>query len=176
MDTHDNLCFHSQSVHVMVFNAALYCLLTLAPQCSTFHYQPCAKTLGSYCPQTACGCRLNRYTNMQVCSQASPDFVLQFAFSMILRSERAMKIRKAWNNYLVNDIRWMRSGCRGVLNYKYVHNKTEREFHTGEAEYSRSCECLGSCLVTECSKMKSSMLLHVFEYGPLPRSVHVVST
>ena len=95
---------------------------------------------------------------------------------MILRSERAMKIRKPWNNYLVNDIRWMRSGCRGVLNYKYVHNKTEREFHTGEAEYSRSCECLGSCLVTECSKMKSSMLLHVFEYGPLPRSVHVVST
>ena len=45
-----------------------------------------------------------------------------------------------------------------VPNYKYVRNKLESEFPTGQAEYSQSCERMGSCLVTEGSMMKSSML------------------
>ena len=63
-----------------------------------------------------------------------------------------------------------------VPDYKYVRNKSESEFLTGQAEYSRSCECLGSCLVTERSMMKSSMLFHVFECGPIPPYVHLAST
>ena len=31
-----------------------------------------------------------------------------------------------------------------VPDYKYVHNKPESEFLTGQAEYSQSCERLGS--------------------------------
>ena len=55
--------------------------------------------------------------------------------------------------------------------YKYIHNKPESEFLTCQEEYSQFCERLGSCLATECSKMKSSKLLHVhvvFECGPFP--------
>ena len=40
-------------------------------------------------------------------------------------------------------------------------------FLTGQAEYSRSCERLESCLVTERSMMKSSMFFYVLEYGPM---------
>ena len=49
--------------------------------------------------------------------------------------------------------------------YKYMCNKIESEFLTCQAEYSESCERLGSCLVTEYSMMKFSTL---FECGPLP--------
>ena len=51
-----------------------------------------------------------------------------------------------------------------------MHNKPEGKFHTGQAKYMylRSCEWLGSCLVTEHLMMKSSVLFHVFECGPLP--------
>ena len=45
-----------------------------------------------------------------------------------------------------------------VPDYKYGCNKPESEFLTGQAEYSRSCERLGSCLVIERSMMKSSTL------------------
>ena len=39
------------------------------------------------------------------------------------------------NTYHVNDIRWMQGGCRGVvLDYKYVRNKPESKFLTGQAE------------------------------------------
>ena len=60
--------------------------------------------------------------------------------------------------------------------YKYGRNKTESEFLTGQAEYSWSYERLGSCLAVERSMMKSSMLFHVFECGPLPPYVHLAST
>ena len=49
--------------------------------------------------------------------------------------------------------------------YKYMCNKLESEFLTCQAEYSESCERLGSCLATEYSMMKFSTL---FECGPLP--------
>ena len=67
-------------------------------------------------------------------------------------------------------------GGGAVPDYKYVCNKPDRGFLTGQAEYSRSCESLGSCLVTERSIMKSSTLFHEFEYGPLPPYVHLAST
>ena len=77
-------------------------------------------------------------------------------------------------------MRWTR---RVVPNYKYGRNKPESEFLTVQAEYSESCERLGSCLVTERSMMKSSMLFHVFECGPLhlmstsrPPHIHLTST
>ena len=41
-----------------------------------------------------------------------------------------------------------------------MRNKPESEFLTGQVEYSRSCECLGSCLVMQLSMIKSSMLFH----------------
>ena len=63
----------------------------------------------------------------------------------------------------------------GVPDYKYGHNKPESEFLTVQVEYSQSCERLGSCLVTERSLMKSSMLFHVFGCGPLPPYVHLTS-
>ena len=63
-----------------------------------------------------------------------------------------------------------------VPDYKYVRNKPESGFLTGQAEYSRSCERLGSCLATERSMMKSSTLFHEFECGPLPPYVHLAST
>ena len=53
-----------------------------------------------------------------------------------------------------------------VPDYKYGRNKPQSEFLTGEAEYSRSCERLGSCLAIERSMMK---LFHVFQCGPLPQ-------
>ena len=51
-----------------------------------------------------------------------------------------------------------------VPDYKYVRNKTESEFLTGQAEYSRSCERLAM----ERSMIKSSTLFYIFECGPLP--------
>ena len=74
------------------------------------------------------------------------------------------KRRMPGNTYHVNDIRWTQGG----LTTKYGHNKPESEFLTGQAENSRSCECLRSCLTIECSMMKSSTLFHVFECKPLP--------
>ena len=50
------------------------------------------------------------------------------------------------NTYHVNDVRLTRAGRRGVLrDCKYGRNKPESEFPTGQAEYSLSCERLGSC-------------------------------
>ena len=46
-----------------------------------------------------------------------------------------------------------------VPDYRYGRNIIpESDFLTGQAEYSWSCERLGSCLVTECSMMKSSTM------------------
>ena len=70
-----------------------------------------------------------------------------------------------------------------VPDFKYGRNKPESEFLTGQAEYSQSCERLGSCLVIERSMMKSSTLFHVFDGGPLlpptstshpPDVIHVI--
>ena len=63
-----------------------------------------------------------------------------------------------------------------VPDYKYVRNKPESGFLTDQAEYSWSCERLGSCLATEHSMMKSSTLFYEFECGPLPPYVHLAST
>ena len=44
---------------------------------------------------------------------------------------------------------WMRNEYKGVgvvLNYKYVHNKAESEFPTGQVKHLQSCERLRSCL------------------------------
>ena len=51
---------------------------------------------------------------------------------------------------------------------------------TGQSEYSQSCKCLGSCLVTECLKMRSNTLFHVYECGfhiylASPDIIYVVS-
>ena len=62
-------------------------------------------------------------------------------------------------------------GGGAVPDYKYVCNKLESEFLTFQAEYSRSCDHLGSCLVTE-SLMKFNTL---FKCGPLPPHVHLTS-
>ena len=63
-----------------------------------------------------------------------------------------------------------------VPNYKYTCNKPESEFLTCQAEYQRSCKHLGSCLLTGCSMMKSSMS---FKCGTLPQYqpdvIHVIS-
>ena len=63
-----------------------------------------------------------------------------------------------------------------VPDFKYGRNKPKSEFLTSQAEYSRFCERLGSCLVIEHSMMKSSTLFHVFDSGPLPPYVHLTST
>lgn len=55
----------------------------------------------------------------------------------------------------------------GVPNYKYVCDKPESKFLTGQVEYSRSCKHLGSSLATECSMMKSSTRMKT---PPLPIS------
>ena len=55
----------------------------------------------------------------------------------------------------MNDVRWMQGGRGGVVpDYKYVCNEPESKFLTGQAEYSRSCERLGFCVVMEHSMMK----------------------
>ena len=91
-----------------------------------------------------------------------PLFVLRFVFSIYNTRKRksGVKIWKDGNTYHVNDVRWTQGGDRGgtVPDYKYVCNKPESEFFTVQAEYSRSCERLGSCLAMEHSKMKSSTL------------------
>ena len=56
-----------------------------------------------------------------------------------------------------------------------VHaNKPESKFLTDQAEYSQSCERLGSCLV-EHSMMKSSTLLKCGSLPPYPSHIHLVS-
>ena len=44
-----------------------------------------------------------------------------------------------------------------VPDYKYMRNQPERKFLTGQVEYSRSCECLGSCLATERSMINLNL-------------------
>ena len=64
-------------------------------------------------------------------------------------------------------------GGGGVPNYKNVDNKPERDCFTNQAEYSQSCDHVGSRLVMEHSMMKSSTL---FKSRPLPLYVHLMST
>jgi len=71
-----------------------------------------------------------------------------------------------------SDIRWTWGGG-GVPNYKNVDNKPERDCFTNQAEYSQSCDHVGSRLVMEHSMMKSSTL---FKSRPLPLYVHLMST
>ena len=62
--------------------------------------------------------------------------------------------------------------------YKYVHNKSESELLTRQAEYSQSCQHQGSCLATEHSMIKSSTSFHVFNADPSPQCppcVHLTS-
>ena len=47
------------------------------------------------------------------------------------------------------------------------------QLQISQVEYSQSYDCLGSCLATEHSTMKSSTL---FQCGPLPPSVNIAST
>ena len=62
---------------------------------------------------------------------------------------------------------------RAVPDYKYGRNKPESEFLTGQAEYSRSCERLESCLAIERSMMKSSTLFLNADPSPLrPPRIH----
>ena len=86
------------------------------------------------------------------------------------------KVAKNGNTNHMNDVRWTQGGRRRVVpNYKTCVINL-REFLTSQAKYSRSCEHLGSCLVTQCSMMKSNMLFHVFECRPLSPYVHFAST
>ena len=66
---------------------------------------------------------------------------------------------------------------RGVVpDYKYRRNIPESEFLISQAEYSQSCERLGSCLVMEYLMIKSSMLFDVFEHRHLPSYNHLAPT
>ena len=71
-------------------------------------------------------------------------------------------------------------GGGAVPDYKYGRNKLESEFLTGVAEYSQSCEGLGSCLAIERSMIKSNTLFTLFMYlsaNPSPPPcVHLAST
>ena len=61
-----------------------------------------------------------------------------------------------------------------------MRNKPESGCLTGQAEYSQSCECLGSCQATECSTMKSVCYLNA-DPSPFastwrpPDVIHVIS-
>ena len=65
-------------------------------------------------------------------------------------------------------------GAGLVPDYKYMQNKPEIEFLTGQVEYLQSCERMDarwtSCLVSELLMMKFSTLL---ECGPLPSYIHL---
>ena len=66
-------------------------------------------------------------------SQASPVFVLRFAF--IHGSRRAVKMGKDWEH--LYDVRWTQGGRRGVIpNYKYVRNKPQSGLLYWSTEYS----------------------------------------
>ena len=67
----------------------------------------------------------------------------------------------------VRWIQWGRDVDMGGGDYKYVHNKPESEFLTGQAEHLRSCEHLGSCLAMDGSMMKSSMYLNADSSPPM---------
>ena len=63
-----------------------------------------------------------------------------------------------------------------VPDYKYMRNKPKSEFLTGKAEYSPSCEYLGSWLATEHLMRKSSTLFLNVDPSPLrPPHVHLTS-
>ena len=86
-----------------------------------------------------------------------------------MEAEERYKTGKAWE-HLSHNVMW--GGRRwGVPNYKFVCNKSEVEFLTGETGYSQSCERRGSRLVMKHWMMKSSAL---FECGPLPPRPHCV--
>ena len=69
------------------------------------------------------------------------------------------------NTYHMNDVWWMRGGCRGDIAHLQTHVINNR---ASEVEYYR-CENLGSWLLLEHS-MKSSTL---FECGSLLRPPHI---
>ena len=48
---------------------------------------------------------------------------------------------------------WGGGGGGGPTTSTYLHNKPKIKILICQTEYSRSCERLGSCLVTECSTM-----------------------
>ena len=94
-----------------------------------------------------------------------PILTLHILCVGIHRSGRAVKFGKGWERLSrVNDVK---GGCRGgqcqtistcTINLRASFLSVKRQ----------SCERLGSCLAIEHLKIKSSMLFHVFEYGPLP--------
>ena len=103
----------------------------------------------------------------QPLSQAYPSFSLSVCIQYnTLQAEERKKRGRPGNTCHVNDVWWTQGGGRGggVPNYKFVCNKSQSKFLTGEIKYCRSREHLGSRL-SERSMMKSSML---FECGPLP--------
>ena len=79
-----------------------------------------------------------------------------------------------YQRLLIRELHTLMSFCLGggvvVPNYKYGCDKPENKFFTVQAEYSQSCEHLGSCLAIECSMMKSSTNVD------LPLYVHLMST
>ena len=73
-------------------------------------------------------------------------FVLQFVFGIIHGSGRVVENREGLETHHVT---WTQGGDFCPTICKYVRNKPESEFLTGQAEYWSSCEHLGSCLAME---------------------------
>ena len=62
-------------------------------------------------------------------SQASPFFVLRFAFSIIHGSGRVWKTGEGHgNSYHVNDVRWTRDGHRGGRGRTRIHENNVLDF------------------------------------------------
>ena len=105
-------------------------------------------------------------------------FVLSFAFN-IHGSRRAAKNGEGLGTLITwINVRWNWGGRRGAVpDYRYMCNKPESIFFDWSSGVLVICKHLGSCLVTEPSMMKSSVLFHVFECRPLPPPfVHLGST
>ena len=88
------------------------------------------------------------------------------------KSGKKKKAGKVWKHLSHDmDVRWIY--CR------YMCNKPKSKFLSGEEEYSRSCECIVSCLATERSMMKSSTLFECEPLHPytllLPDIIHMIS-
>ena len=109
-----------------------------------------------------------------------PGLLCFFSSVCILCNTQKWKsTEKSWNTYHVNDVRCTQGGCRlggqcPTTSTRVINLRAS--FLLVKREYSWSCECLGSCLATEHSKMKSSTLFNVFECRPLPLHVYLTST